>query len=575
MWDEIQIQCSDAFEIAEALYNNEITISQLNAVAAFAPKAPLVEEAVWNYCKKKKNAQRYLAIYANGKYRNEVEELVWAEAKNANTIKGFMDYVSTYPEGRHIDDVDDCVWAIVLGQKTFEAMENYMDLFPEGKHASEVDDYLWEIAEATNNYSGYLEKFPQGIHAGEAFGYQQIKAAEEGKWQEACRQDTVAAYESYKQTYANGSHIQEAEERINALKVGQKKSIINDLIEDRNAYSLAYIKQCGITQEDLKGQINDNQGNPCDVIFKSWNKPVKNLTMGRTPSSIPSGSTEVYFWGVPGSGKTCAMAAILSQARKMGCFEPREGEGLAYMNALSTMFLPEPTKPAVCLPTASDVDSTQYLPLTLNERVEGRKGREIIMQHNLSVIEISGEIFECFSCEVEGKPFKSAEHKKTYEQLKEYLNSDENPKYHFFILDCKPLRDADQMTYLQNAALYFRNRGVFNGTTQGISLIVTKCDVLSPDRSQWVKCAENVAKDYFGALVTQLKRIVGDPSQGGLGLSDGSLKVIPLSIGDVYFQSLCMFDPVPATTLVNLLMEYSKTVEDDNWRKRAKKLMQK
>lgn len=549
MWDEIQIQCSDAYEIAEALINNEVNLTQLKSVPAFLPKADLTEEAVWDLCNSRKEYQRYLDIYPNGTHGPEVdgllrrealerEEQKWQAALQRNDMGGYLEYRSSYPQGTHI---------------------------------REVDDKVWGVAQQNGSYSAYLANFPNGKHADEARIKQAEKAMEEEDWQLAKSIDTPESYKGYVDSYPQGLHTAEANHRMAELMAGQKENIIRDLMEDRNAYGLNYIKACGITAADLRGKIKDSKGQLRDEVLKSWNKTPINLSMGVTPTEIPEGSTEVYFWGVPGSGKTCAMAAILSRARQMSCYEPRIAEGTGYMNDLSSMFISDPGTPAICLPLGSKVDTTQYLPLTLNEKVLDKKGRETIKQHDLSVIEISGEIFECFTCEVEGKPFKTEQHKATYKQLKKYLESKHNPKYHFFVLDSQPAK-AEQIRHLQNAATYFKKNGIFNSTTQGISLIVTKSDVLSPDRNAWVQCAEDAAKKHFGALVSQLKVIMG---QSGLGLNDGSLQVIPLSIGEVFFKSLCLFDEAPATTLVNLLIEYSKVAETDGWIDKTKGFFRK
>lgn len=534
MWDDIQIQCSDAFEIAEALINKEVNLSQLKSVSAFASKAALTEDAVWDYCKKRSSFQPYLEIYPDGKHKSEVEEYIWRAAIERNDMNSFMAYLNSYPQGTH---------------------------------ATEVEKKVWEIAKTNGSISAYLHFFSNGKHANEARGIQAAQQIEEEAWQEAKGFDTPESYRGYLDMYSQGIHTIEAKNRIAELMAGQKEEIIRALTEDRNAYNLNYIKACGITASDLRGKITDSNGIVHDEVLKSWNKSAKNLQMGTMPSSIPAGSTEVYFWGVPGSGKTCAMAAILSMANQMGFFEPREGEGLGYMTELSTAFISEPQAPAVYLPTSSAIETTQYLPLTLNEPVD--KG---IKEHQLSIVEISGEIFECFALELQNKPFKTENHKNTYNQLKSYLQSTENPKYHFFILDSQPALNSNQMAYLQQAALYFRNKKIFNDTTQGISLIVTKVDTLSPRRDEWVGCATQAAKTYFGSLVTSLKKIVG-PDE--LKLSGGELDVIPLSIGEVFFKSLCLFDPQPASVLVNLLMKYAKADESNSRWNRARRIIRK
>ncbi|MBQ0128410.1 MAG: hypothetical protein KBT57_01090 [bacterium] len=553
MWDELRIQCSDASEIAEALINREVTLTQLMSVPVFMGRASMVDDAAWDLCNSRNDFQRYMDIYPNGRHvadanakiaetRNREEQEKWNDALKVNNMTGYIGYLHAYPNG---------------------------------VHAAEVDDKVWAVAEANGTYDAYVTNFPNGKHTDEVRARQEEQRKDEEAWQSACSNNTSASYEFYKESYPHGMHVAEATAKVIEIMKEQKENIIRDLEEDSNAYPLGYLKVCGITANDLRDKVKDSKGQIRNEVLKSWDKNPVSLRMGKTPTSIPEGNTEVYFWGVPGSGKTCAMAAILSMARKGNCFEPREGEGLGYMNQLSTMFLGDPNKPAVCFPTASDVDTTQYLPLTLNETVRDRRGHESIKEHKLAVVEISGEIFECFSCEVEGRTFKTGAHKATYEQLKKYLENTDNPKYHYFILDSRPLHNADQVLILQNAATYFKTHHLFNSTTQGISLIVTKCDQLSPDRNRWKDSAMEAADEYFGSLVTQLKKILGNPGNGGLGLTNGTIDVVPLSIGEVFFQSLCLFDPEPASVLVKQLIEYSKVAETDSWRRRTRNVFRR
>lgn len=503
MLDEIQIQCCDAYEIAEALINKEVSLVQLESVPIFAAKARLVEEAVWELCKSENSISRYL------KYHN---------------------------------------------------------IYPYGIHACEVDDWVWawtQEIQGIGGYDPYLIYFPNGIHAEEAKKY---KAMEEEAWQMAKCIDTLESYRHYMDSYPQGLHITEAHHRINDIVYEQKERIIQELCEDRNAYHLNYIKACGITVDDLKGKIKDSKGQVRDEVLKSWNDIPEVLLMDTMPTHLPQGVPEVYVWGLPKSGKTCALATILSTANMMGCLEPCNG----YVMQLSTLFIPKREKPAVCLPVESNIDTTRYLPITLNEIVTDRKGEKTIKRHNLSVIEISGDIFECFSCELQGEPFKSQHSEEIYGQLKAFLSSTDNPKYHFFILDGDRMQNSVQLNYWQRAAYYFQKGGVFNKATQGISLILTKSDLLSPNRSEWIEYAKDYIMRYYAWFVNALKRIVGPH---GLMISDGKFKVIPFSIGEVFFQDLCIFNPETAKVLVDELKYYAKESEHDTWKHRFHTLL--
>ena len=366
------------------------------------------------------------------------------------------------------------------------------------------------------------------------------KQAEEEAWQMAKCIDTLESYRHYMDSYPQGLHITEAHHRINDIVYEQKERIIQELCEDRNAYHLNYIKACGISIDDLMGKIKDSQGQVRDEVLRSWNKlPNSNGIYGQAPEGIPIGAAEIYFWGVHGSGKTCVLEAILSYAEQMGFIQPPYWPIFNADQDFPAVALPEPTQ---------NSDRIQYIPLALND-VLGKI-------HRLSIVDIPGDIFDCFRCELMGQPFKTKHQEETYKQLKKYLNSKDNPKYHFFILDSQ--NSEQQMINLQYAALYFGKNDVFNETTLGINLIVTKSDLLSPDRSMWTECAKRSAQNHFMAFInTLLKRIVGSPANGGLGLTNERFSLIPFSIGEVFFQDLCIFNPESAKVLVDLLMCYA------------------
>lgn len=413
MWNEIQIQCASAYEIAEALINNEVSLDQLRWVPGFAAKDKSVEETVWNIVSQDKSFRRYLEIY---------------------------------PDGRHAE----------------EAIRH-------------INDPI------------------QGIPDEEWF---------------------------------------------------EKRRIIDALADYRNAYSLDYLKSMEFSPDDLVGILHDSKGQVRNEVLKSWGKKPLVFDMGKTPESIPTGTTEVYFWGIPGAGHTCLIAAILNAAKRMGAYCPRSEEGLIYMVELESAFYDDLIAPAAPLFHGTAVEGLQSLPLSLVEF----KGEKTI-EHKLSIVENSGELFEGFSMELYNKPNFGETCFEAYKKLKNWL-SGYNPKYHFFIIDAKPGLDNCQQRYLEDAVCYFKQAKVFNRTTQGISIIVTKCDELSADSREWPRLATEYVKNCYPAFVNRLKKTVHE-----LGITDGSINVIPFSIGEVFLQRLCIFNPEPAERMVKMLMD--------------------
>lgn len=390
------------------------------------------------------------------------------------------------------------------------------------------------------------EVIPNDKHADEVKEVQNAQHIEEEDWRTAIKIDSTQSYKNYIDAHPNGLHVSEAIDRIANMLREYKESIIRELSDDRNAYPLNFIKAAGITREDLIGRIKDSQGNIRDDVLKSWDIIPKDLSVEKTPTHILKGSKEIYFWGVSGSGKGCLMAAILSRAHQIGCFEYRVGEGLRYMNELSTLYIPEFNEPAVCLPV---------FPRNVIDNVPIRLNSE-----NISLIKIPGSMIHALSKKAHGLKLNAVD-EENFELLVSYLQNKENPKYHCFCID-GTIRDSDVWMY-NTASSYLRKSGFFNMATVDISLIVTKCDLLSPNREEWCRIAGECIANNYSSLIKSLKTILS--SHDRLGLGDGLIKVIPFSIGEVFFQQMCFFDSRSADILLHLLMSPPKPHPKRPW----------
>lgn len=571
--DSMTVYYAEPVEIAMWLLNEETALSELQAIDTFAEKAALVDSVVWQKCKD--NPQRYLEIYGdNGKYSKDAKEAIrkanddakdkeddnaWKEACDFNTYKAYEEYRSKFNyQGKHdVDAVKKMDEILRKEQEILQKEREQQEAEARAAEARAAEDALWNDVQAKHTkaaYQSYLDQYPSGRYASEA-----RNSKEDLAWNDAIMKDTILSYQNYLDTYPSGRYASQARTKQEEKRQENKRKIIAQLEKDPNAHNLEYIKNEGITAEDLRGKIKDSNGQVHDELLDRWNATGVSLAKNKdaAPKSISVGSTEVYFWGIPGSGKTCAMAAILSQAKKDGHFQPLSGTGLEYMMQLSCVFHPESTTVSI-LPERTTTETTEFLPFILNERVTtGILRREEIRPHKVSIIELSGEIFKCFGEQIKGKVLPAGL-KETFDQLNTYLKSG-NPKYHFFVLDS--MTNDLQSDALQLATLYFNEHKLFDDKTQGISIIVTKCDTLT--KSKDIKEMHNSAKDYadktFAAFITTLEGIAK-----GLGITDGSIPIHPLSIGQVFFQQMCLFDGGSAKGLVQTLMDYAKTDEVEN-----------
>jgi hypothetical protein len=374
---------------------------------------------------------------------------------------------------------------------------------------------------------------------------------DEKSWNIAKNQNTEVAYQDYLIKFSNGKYAVEAEKFLIDFKKtreeeeAEKKRILEALKLNPNAYPPSIIRKYL-----MDGSISESSlleiGIPAEIISKIYqidNQPVWEL--GKTPDSIPDGYTEVYFWGIRGSGKTTALAAVLSTANKLGYLEIAQGPGYDYMLQLQNLFNNE----IATLPAASPVDNTQYLPFTLKKANE-RDYRSV------SLIELSGEIFQCFLYKNANRQLPSPQHEDTFNTLLQFLKG-KNRKLHFFFVDYDRANKVDQdrytqANYLNAAATFFNNPeyNIFNNTADAIYIVTTKSDLMSGDNQSMVsQVSQYLNENNFTAFVNSLKAKCEKHS-----INNKRLLATPFSLGKVYFTEICEFDDTTAKNIIDIFM---------------------
>lgn len=365
-------------------------------------------------------------------------------------------------------------------------------------------------------------------------------------WENA-RYGNEASLTDYISKFPTGKHVEEAKQQIDNLQrqrnkdQAQKKEIIARIRRNPNSYSPGRIKEL------LKDGIIDlddltNSGIP-DNVIDGLNKIISTkLQLGETPHSIPDGYTEVYFWGIPGSGKTCVLSAILSTAERKGYLEIAQGPGYDYMTRLKNIFI----KPVSFLPPPSPTDNTQYLPFVL------KKGNDA--PRSVSLIELSGEIFQCFYNKNANIDLPTQQHEETLETLLRFLSGN-NRKIHFFFIDYEKENNVDvggytQADYLQAAATYFQNNDIFSSTSDAIYIVLTKSDLMPCEENERVGNLKEYLRDAnFTAFVNSLKARCKEHS-----INAGKMLATHFSLGEVYFQQICRLNTQTSENIIDILI---------------------
>jgi len=357
-------------------------------------------------------------------------------------------------------------------------------------------------------------------------------------------------FRQYMTDFPKGRYVAEAEGEIEKIRREKERIIIE------RAENIRKIKSNELTPDIVRHYLNQgivdesllkNECNLPEAIInriKTYQPIFGENLLGQTPTQIPGGFTEVYFWGIPNSGKTCALSTILNTAHKKGYLQTGEGTGLKYLHTLKNLYK---TDDNIGYLLENTPDRTQYLPFTLKKEHEK-------YARSVALIELSGEVFKCFCKKNTGEDLGILED--TFLTLNNYLKND-NRKIHFFFIDYNPTAiEQDSYTqsdYLEEASKYFKKEKIFTKSTDAIYVVITKSDLIEGYGTNNNLLADNIDKymdDNFKAFDNYLNNLCRKEK-----INAGKYDIIPFSIGDVYCKRICKINRKPAEIIINRLFE--------------------
>lgn len=374
--------------------------------------------------------------------------------------------------------------------------------------------------------------------------------------------NTLQHLREFRNNYPNSKYKDQVDKKIHDLeseereKQRQRFESIKKNINDYKPDEL--INELG---ENILRDLCSDLGIDYNVVI-NYDEPELNFNeIPQTVDDIPTGYTDVFFWGIPSSGKTCALATILRTMKDKYTITSPSLEkkfGATYRDSLINIF----NNQTAYLPAATQKDRTQYMPLLLKRRNEDK-------YRQISFFELSGEVFKYFH-ELEYNSNILADDdrgniEKAFETL-DILLSSKNQKIHFFFIDyqqeTKGIRDKHNLTqenYLNAAAIYFRDReDIFKKKTDAVYVVVTKSDQIKSDNESTshlngeirTQLAGRFLSENFGNFMDVIKHRCKKDSV------DFNVKIF--SIGDVYFKSICKINYYYATNIVEDLLKKVK-----------------
>ncbi len=300
-----------------------------------------------------------------------------------------------------------------------ESLIGFIKKYPGTQHRDEIDNLIWDVTnkEDLQELSDYLALFPKGAHADEASEIQRSFV----NWTNIRDSDNIVAVNDWIEKYPDSPWIQKARSRLNKLK----REEIYKMKSTPNAYSSSFLKNLidkGIfTNEELiEGGVVTSSIIQIikDTDFEK-DLPDINIAIEKSTADCKEGYTDVFFFGVPSTGKTCVLMG-LSQTRSLNINLVSGGGDYAAA-------LQQYTDKGVTVPRTPGTFVT-----SLEGTIRGKKKSENDVVHKVNLIEMSGEEFAFGIANNEDRIFKFEDigGSKAVELLK-----NDNHKVFFIIID--------------------------------------------------------------------------------------------------------------------------------------------
>lgn len=356
------------------------------------------------------------------------------------------------------------------------------------------------------------------------------------------------------------SIVQTGEITIEEFKAaGLSQTIINQILSSlttkeqtennaaRKRELLEKVTRGRVSADEIKANINNGNFSFDDLLDAGINERVVNslkhycnsnrITMFRNINQLPpmeEGRTDVYFVGVPGSGKSTMLSGLLNIANRNGILMPDiyNNDGSIYQ----TQLISDLNRGV--LPNATASGSYNYVALSLKDE-DGAK-------HPFNIVEVPGENYV--------NMFNNGD-------VGEFLNyiSNSNKKILIFVVDSlahdtgysDSNSQLDQNLVYVNILNMFKSNGILD-QTDAVYLVANKFDAIKKTRyatnnSSDDSLALDFLQDEFRNLIENCKDAREESK------NKFKIKVLPFSIGNVSYTSI----------IDNFNREYSEVVIDN------------
>ncbi len=475
-----------------------------------------------------------------------------------------------------------------VARKKVREMSKNVDLDKEKRE----EEQRWAIAKKNcdlDELEAFIDDYPNSVHLAEARSIIE-RYEEEQKWKQAKDSDDVGKLQAFINDFPRSSHVDEARSLINEIKNRarnrefrkrelameidelQRNKLLTNVEENIKNAIMRRLGTHQITKEDFLDLLKEDNnlvnahminvlidikvitpGDLSDIGIDD--RFIYKLTRNASPQTykgeykplekIDWRSTEVYFWGVPSSGKSCAIGAILSAAHSgnvaKSIISNNDSQGYGYMNHLKDVFR---SGSVISLVAGTAKTCFYEMGFTLVDH-DNKK-------HRITLIDMAGELMQCLYKKDADESLLTDDDKAMLGTLNNVLvsNRTRSRKMHFFVIEYG-VEDREgqttQDTYLRGAMNYLRSLKIFKNDTDAIFIMISKADKAKAESTAEFR---NYIQSHFKGFYQDLSQICEENE-----INNGRVENLAFSLGNVCFQNYCLFDPRSAEFVVKTLIE--------------------
>lgn len=517
-------------------------------------------------------AKANLVKLAKGEIRNE-----WSTLSGSSDVNAINDFVDRWIsienfinrrggtfDSEELKEARNKIEAIANGT-IIEDFNRLKAIEDDYKRVPEINAFIQKYARnTTDTAKNYLNKASELLE----WTKENITARED--WFKTKKQDDVQvsdqlsiqiaiqAYVEFISKHPSCRYREEADTRIAELKGDLLTDIKRFPFNYHREEMFKYISTKTLTYEDLvsKSYILTDKAYNHILRYPQLKDEQRILPMSTlaNPHS-QEGNTDIYFFGVPGSGKTCVLAGLLSLSGQLGFdFDPRgEGGGGPYAVELQNYAR------SSMLPPKTDDYYIQVIDCQIDDENKNT--------HNISFIEMAGE---------KTRDFAFMENPTSLDALGQGaagLLQNNNNKVIFFVIDPTNeqyvvMDDGTVQLYKQDnvlncvAALLSKNKDLMKKVT-AIHIILTKSDTLGEYADANV-IKDRLTQQGYQAVLNRIRKICETYDiNKATGFQVG---LFPFRVGKFMPGDVYTFDETDALKILRVIQANTTSIRQQGWK---------